>query len=107
IRMAMFARRNEIEVMKLVGATNWFIRVPFMFEGLIQGLLGAMAAVGGIFVLNGVFRNKVGGPNGFQLVDSLVVANEDVWRTSFLLMVIGALVGTIGSAVAVSRFLDV
>jgi hypothetical protein len=54
-----------------------------------------------------VFGNKGGGPNGFQLVDSLVVANEDVWRTSFLLMVIGALVGTIGSAVAVSRFLDV
>ena len=41
IRMAMFARRREIEVMKLVGATNWFIRVPFMLEGLVQGLLGA------------------------------------------------------------------
>src|SRR4051812_25202657 len=42
IRMAIFARRREIEVMKLVGATNWFIRVPFMLEGLIQGLLGAI-----------------------------------------------------------------
>ena len=41
IRMAMFARRREIEVMKLVGATNWFIRVPFMLEGLIQGVAGA------------------------------------------------------------------
>ena len=40
IRMAMFARRREIEVMKLVGATNWFIRVPFMLEGLVQGLVG-------------------------------------------------------------------
>ena len=38
IRMAMYARRREIEVMKLVGATNWFIRVPFMLEGLVQGL---------------------------------------------------------------------
>ena len=38
IRTAMFARRREIEVMKLVGATDWFIRVPFMLEGLIQGL---------------------------------------------------------------------
>ena len=41
IRMAIFARRREVSVMKLVGATNWFIRVPFMSEGLIQGLLGS------------------------------------------------------------------
>lgn len=45
IRMAMFARRREIEVMKLVGATNWFIRVPFMLEGLVQGLIGAFLAL--------------------------------------------------------------
>ena len=43
IRTAMFARRREIEVMKLVGATNWFIRIPFMLEGLLQGLVGAAA----------------------------------------------------------------
>ena len=42
IRMAMFARRREIEVMKLVGASNWFIRIPFMLEGLIQGLVGSL-----------------------------------------------------------------
>ena len=48
----MFARRREIEVMKLVGATDWFIRVPFMLEGLIQGLLGALAACGGLWVIN-------------------------------------------------------
>ena len=46
IRMAMFARRREIEVMKLVGATNWFIRVPFMLEGIIQGLVGSAAGAG-------------------------------------------------------------
>ena len=40
IRMAIFARRREVAVMKLVGATNWFIRVPFMLEGLVQGLVG-------------------------------------------------------------------
>src|SRR5690606_38332125 len=45
IRTAMFARRREIEVMKLVGATDWFIRIPFMLAGLIQGLLGCIAAV--------------------------------------------------------------
>src|SRR6185437_5252980 len=44
IRMAIFARRREVSVMKLVGATNWFIRVPFMSEGLIQGFLGSALA---------------------------------------------------------------
>ena len=44
IRMAIFARRREVSVMKLVGATNWFIRVPFMSEGLLQGLLGSLLA---------------------------------------------------------------
>ena len=53
IRMAIFARRREVGVMKLVGATNWFIRVPFMLEGLVQGLLGAVVAVG--IVLLGQF----------------------------------------------------
>ena len=44
IRTAMFARRREIEVMKLVGATDWFIRCPFMLEGLIEGFIGGVAA---------------------------------------------------------------
>src|SRR5581483_6542688 len=46
IRIAMFARRREIEVMKLVGATNWFIRIPFMAEGLIQGIVGSAIGIG-------------------------------------------------------------
>jgi len=46
IRTAVYHRRKEIEVMKLVGATNWFIRVPFMLEGLLEGILGAVAAFG-------------------------------------------------------------
>ena len=44
IQLAIFARRREVAVMKLVGATNWFIRVPFMLEGLIEGIIGAIAA---------------------------------------------------------------
>src|SRR5574340_897641 len=45
IRLSIFARRREIEVMKLVGATNWFVRGPFMLEGLITGFMGSLAAV--------------------------------------------------------------
>ncbi|MGP0030896.1 MAG: permease-like cell division protein FtsX, partial [Acidimicrobiales bacterium] len=64
IRMAIFARRREVSVMKLVGATNWFIRVPFMFEGVAQGLFGALFASLTVFslhfVLDGFSNNKVG-----------------------------------------------
>ncbi|MFM7756995.1 MAG: cell division protein FtsX, partial [Actinomycetota bacterium] len=52
IRTAMFARRREIEVMKLVGATNWFIRIPFMLEGLLQGVIGGVLACLGLWGLN-------------------------------------------------------
>ena len=45
IRLATFARRREIEVMKLVGASNWFVRVPFIAEGMVQGLIGAGLAI--------------------------------------------------------------
>ena len=45
IRLSIFSRRREIEVMKLVGATNWFVRGPFMLEGLLCGLIGSVAAV--------------------------------------------------------------
>ena len=57
IRMAMFARRREIEVMKLVGATNWFIRVPFMLEGVFQGLIGSGFAIGVVFAVQRIFDN--------------------------------------------------
>jgi cell division transport system permease protein len=59
IRMAIFARRREIEVMKLVGATNWFIRIPFMLEGLVQGLVGAGVAFGTVYFLRGAAEEGV------------------------------------------------
>src|SRR5947209_6757252 len=59
IRTAMFARRREIEVMKLVGATNWFIRIPFMVEGLIQGLVGAVLACGFVWGANSFWTSSV------------------------------------------------
>ena len=57
IRLATFARRREIEVMKLVGASNWFVRVPFMAEGLVQGAIGAGFAFGLVWVLKIIITN--------------------------------------------------
>ncbi|MBK9180891.1 MAG: ABC transporter permease [Acidimicrobiales bacterium] len=107
IRMAMFARRREIEVMKLVGATNWFIRVPFMLEGLVQGLVGAAVACGSVFLLNNLIEARVSDGQSLAILQNFSVSSGEVSATAIFLVVVGVLVGTIGSGIAVSRFLDV
>ncbi len=107
IRMAMFARRREIEVMKLVGATNWFIRVPFMLEGLVQGLIGALLAIGALALFQPFFEGWLPNPQEIPLVSGFTVSTASLLGIYVLLGVVGALVGTIGAGVAVTRFLDV
>ena len=108
IRMAIFARRREVAVMKLVGATNWFIRVPFMLEGLVQGIIGALAAFSLVLVLRNFFESWIQSSNSdVQLFRQFLVTGSDVMGTGILLLVVGMVVGVAGSAVAVSRFLDV
>jgi len=107
IRMAMFARRREIEVMKLVGATNWFIRVPFMLEGLVQGLLGAGVAIVTLAVFQPFFEGWLPNPEEIPLVSGFTVSSGSLFGIYALLAVVGAIVGTAGAGVAVSRYLDV
>lgn len=107
IRTAIFARRREIEVMKLVGATDWFIRVPFILEGLVQGLLGAIVSCGGLWALNTAWTNGISGFKSGTGVTSLVVPDGYANGVMISLLVIGALAGGIGSGVASSKFLDV
>ncbi len=104
IRMAIFARRREIEVMKLVGATNWFIRVPFMTEGLIQGLVGGAVAFGCVWSL---WRWGVPWIATVPIFEGFVVTGSQLGVTTGFIVGVGALVGAIGSGVAVTRFLDV
>lgn len=107
IRTAIFARRREIEVMKLVGATDWFIRVPFILEGLIQGLLGALVSCGGLWVLNSAWTSGVAGFKAGTGVSALVVPGSYLNGVMIALLVIGATAGGVGSGVASSKFLDV
>jgi cell division transport system permease protein len=107
IRTAMFARRREIEVMKLVGATNWFIRIPFMLEGLLQGLIGAVVSCGGLWVLNSAWTNGVASFKPGTGISSLVVPSSYLSGVMLMILAIGAVVGAVGSAIAASRFLDV
>ncbi|MGI8793383.1 MAG: permease-like cell division protein FtsX [Acidimicrobiales bacterium] len=104
IRMAIFSRRREVAVMKLVGATNWFIRVPFMLEGMIQGLVGGAAAFGVVWAARAAVDRVI---QNNELFREFAVSTSDVVGTGIFILIIGALVGAIGSAFAVSRFLDV
>ena len=107
IRMAMFARRREIEVMKLVGATNWFIRVPFMLEGLVQGMLGALAAIVALAAFKPFFQEWLPNPEDFPLVSGFLVSGGELTAIFLLLGVVGILIGAVGAGIAVTRFLDV
>jgi cell division transport system permease protein len=107
IRVAMFARRREIEVMKLVGATNWFIRVPFIVEGIIQTVMGAAIAVGAMTFVIRPFIDELSQDNVLPIAAGFVVTDANLVFTNLMVVGVAVLIGAIGSAVAVSRFLDV
>ncbi len=103
VRMAVFARRKEIGIMKLVGATNWFIRVPFLIEGTVEGLLGAGAAIVGLFVIKVLFVDPLRNNIGFMPL----VRTSDVLFTVPFLLLAGVFVAVLASLVAMRRFLEV
>lgn len=104
IRTAIFARRREIEVMKLVGATNWFIRIPFMLEGLVQGLAGAGVAFGVVYLVRNAAQDAI---SNVRIFDGFVVFTSQVASVGFLTLFLGAAIGALAAGVAVTRFLDV
>jgi cell division transport system permease protein len=108
IRTAMFARRREIEVMKLVGAHNWFIRWPFVLEGMIQGVIGAVVAVGLVWFGQRTWKTRVLANFDKQVtLDNLQATAGQFQSTAIVLLLVGTLAGAIASAVAATRFLDV
>jgi cell division transport system permease protein len=107
IRMAMFARRREIEVMKLVGATNWFIRVPFMLEGIIQGLIGALFALGAVIALDRGMQAAAENEDYRAIMEGFVATASELWTTAGVVVVLGVVIGAAGSGWAISRFLRV
>jgi len=103
IRLSIFARRREIEVMKLVGASNWFVRGPFMVEGLLTGLIGSAAAVVLLFL-------------GKELVLPTTIGHMDAGKdvnaiafeyTALLVLLLGLALGAAGSSITMRRFLRV
>ena len=101
VRMAIYARREEIGIMKLVGASNWFVRTPFLLEGLIEGLIG-----GGLAVLAGWFGYRWFISNlDLGIIDTDVPQSFLVSR-GLLVLAFGAFAGAIGSLVGLRRYLQ-
>jgi len=103
IRLSIFSRRREIEVMKLVGATNWFVRGPFMLEGLLQGLAGSVAAIVLLFLGKQIVLPAILG----QIDTTDDVKALSFSATALALMVVGLGVGALGSGMTLRRFLKV
>ncbi|MBA2463343.1 MAG: ABC transporter permease [Actinobacteria bacterium] len=103
IRLSIFSRRREIEVMKLVGATNWFVRGPFMLEGLLCGLAGALVAI--VLLL-------LGKELALPAILGRIESSSDVQALAFslnalILIGVGLTIGAIGSGLTLRRFLNV
>jgi cell division transport system permease protein len=103
IRLSIFARRREIEVMKLVGATNWFVRGPFMLEGVITGVVGAVGAIALLLLGKLLILSRL--PHGLR-------SGGDVQAISFtatalLIVAAGLLLGSLGPGLTIRRFLKI
>ena len=103
IRLSIFARRREIEVMKLVGATNWFVRGPFMLEGVLTGLAGSFAAVVLLFLGREIAVPSIVG----HIQDDPDVRALAFSYTAALLIFVGLAIGALGSGLTLRRFLRV
>lgn len=102
IRMAIYSRRKEIGIMKLVGATNWFIRWPFIMEGVFEGFLGAIVGVIVAVVMHSWLLTRVE-----AAAESDLITGGYLTILSLFLIIIGIFIGAIGSALALRRWIEV
>ena len=104
IRLNVYAHRDEISILKLVGATHWFIRLPFILEGAFWGLSGGLLASAMLWLLQHTVAPEI----TLQFADALSGMEIVLFSFSTVIALIGAgfLLGTFGSAMAVRRFLD-
>jgi cell division transport system permease protein len=108
IRLSIFARRREVEVMRLVGATNWFIRWPFMIEGVICGLVGAVVAVAMLWGIKvGVVDAWASGADTALTKSGAAATTIGFPLLTLVLVGAGAFLGAVGSGITLRRFLRI
>ena len=111
VRLSIFARRREVEIMQLVGATSWFIRWPFILEGFITGLVGSLVAALGVWganvlAYNWIHQSKL---DFLRPIKYPLFAQSGPWPLGLIptLVLAGAVLGALGSALALRRYLRV
>lgn len=110
IRLTVFARRKEINIMKYVGATNGFIRWPFFVEGTSVGLISGLLAAGLVIGAYALVVNKVGAMSGFwgPILGSCLLSVGQVWPIVLgAFLIFGVIIGSIGTATSIRKYLEV
>ena len=110
IRLTVFARRKEINIMKYVGATNGFIRWPFVVEGTSVGLISGLLAAGLVIGAYALVVNKVGAMSGFwgPILGSCLLSVGQVWPIVLgAFLIFGVIIGSIGTATSIRKYLEV
>jgi cell division transport system permease protein len=106
IKITIFARRHELEIMKLVGATNWFIRWPFVMEGLWLGILGSIMPILIVSIGYSSFYNLIAPKLHDQFIQ-ILGTSPFVFEVSALLLIMGMVIGVWGSSMSIRRYLKV
>lgn len=110
IRLSIYARRKEIEVMKLVGATNWFVRIPFIFEGFFEGFIGSIIAVILLYFLSNflIIRGERIIIDTMRVRDLAVLGTNNIMLIIYIFLIaFGGLIGIFGSSIALKKYLNV
>ncbi|MDO4720098.1 MAG: permease-like cell division protein FtsX [Peptostreptococcaceae bacterium] len=107
IKIVIYARRREINIMKYVGATNWFIRWPFVIEGMILGLIGASVALGFVYLLYDFIYDKLGSGTYTLIGNSMLSVDVIFDNMLSIFLSAGVGVGILGSLVSLRRHLEV
>ncbi|MBE3093663.1 MAG: ABC transporter permease [Actinobacteria bacterium] len=110
IRLSVHARRKEIEVMKLVGATNWFVRLPFLFEGFFEGFIGSVISVVLLYFLSNylLIRVEKAIVDTMHIKDLAILGNNNIILYIYAgLVILGGLLGIFSSGFALKRYISV
>lgn len=110
IRLSIYARRKEIEVMKLVGATNWFVRIPFLFEGFFEGFLGSIISAVLLYLLGNflLIRGERVIVDTMRIKELAILGSGHIIVYVYIsLIVLGGLLGIISSAIALRRYVKI
>jgi len=105
IRLAIYSSRGEIKIMRLVGANNWFIRGPFIIEGILYGIISSLLTIGILYPVFYFISPKISG--FLPIEDFFVYFQANVWAFLVLLLVVGVGLGAASSFIAIRKYLRV